>query len=212
MRAEADGRTVITMLKVALTGGIATGKSYVLARLKDRNIPTIDADDIVHEALGSGTPTSKAIAAKFGEVFLKADGSVHRARLGEEVFRDPEARRQVEAIVHPVVWETIHKWFDTVTRPLGVASIPLLYETKHEGDFDFVVVTLCPPEVQLQRILDRDLISEEQALQRIAAQIPAEEKARRANFVIQTGGTKAVTDRQVDELVSALRIVRSVRL
>ena len=196
------------MLKVALTGGIATGKSYVLARLKDRNVPTIDADDIVHEALGPGTPTSKAIAARFGDAFLKTDGSVHRARLGEEVFRDPDARRQVEAIVHPVVWATIRTWFDSLNQPVGVASIPLLYETRHENDFDFVVVTLCAPEVQLQRILDRDLISEEQALQRIAAQMPAEEKARRANFVIQTGGTMAATDRQVDELLIALHTAR----
>ncbi len=72
---------------------------------------------------------------------------------------------------------------------MGVASIPLLYETNHEGDFDFVVVTLCPPEVQLQRILDRDRIPAEEALQRIAAQMPAHEKANRANFVIMTGGT-----------------------
>jgi dephospho-CoA kinase len=200
------------MLKVALTGGIATGKSYVLARLKDRNIPTIDADDIVHEALGPGTPTTKAIVAKFGSAVLKADGSIQRARLGEQVFRDPEARQQIEAIVHPVVWETIGKWFDSLNQRMGVASIPLLYETKHEGDFDYVVVTLCPRELQLQRILDRNLISAEQALQRIAAQMPAQEKANRANFVIQTGGTMAATDRQVAELLSTLQRVRRVGL
>ena len=197
------------MLKVALTGGIATGKSYVLARLKDRNVPTIDADNIVHDAFGPGTATTRKIAAKFGDVFLKADGSVHRARLGEHVFRDAAARQQIESIVHPVVWDTIQKWFDDLNQPMGVASIPLLYETNHEGDFDFVIVTLCPPQVQLQRILDRDRLSEEQALQRIAAQIPAQEKANRANFVIQTGGTMAATDRQVDELLSTLQTVRT---
>ena len=192
------------MLKVALTGGIATGKSYVLARLKDRGIATIDADEIVHEALGPNTPTTRAIATQFGSVLLKPDGSIHRTLLGVKVFRDPETRQQLVAIIHPVVWETIWKWYATLDRSLGVASIPLLYETHHERDFDFVVVTHCPPEVQLQRILERDRISEEEALQRIAAQMPGEEKTGRANFVILTGGTKLTTDRQVDELLAAL--------
>jgi dephospho-CoA kinase len=196
------------MLKVALTGGIATGKSYVLARLKERGIATIDADDIVHEALGPGTPTTKAIATEFGSVFLKPDGSIHRTLLAVKVFRDPETRHQIEAIVHPLVYETIRRWFETLDRPMGVASIPLLYETHREKDFDFVVVTVCPPEVQVQRILERDRMTEEEAHQRIAAQIPAEEKAARADFVILTGGTTLATDRQVDELIIALDKLR----
>jgi dephospho-CoA kinase len=189
---------------VALTGGIATGKSYVLARLKERGIATIDADEIVHEALGPGTPTTKAIARQFGSVFLKPDGSIHRTLLAVKVFRDPETRQQIEAIVHPLVYETLRRWFETIDRPIGVASIPLLYETRRETDFDFVVVTVCPPDVQLQRLLERDRMSEEEARQRIAAQIPAEEKAARADFVILTGGTLTATDRQVEDLVVAL--------
>jgi dephospho-CoA kinase len=192
------------MLKVALTGGIATGKSYVLARLKDRGVSTIDADDIVHDALGPGTSTTAAIASELGSVFLRPDGSIHRALLAVKVFGDPEVRHKLEAIIHPVVWEAIRRWFHDLDQPLGVASIPLLYETRREGDFDFVAVTLCPPEVQLQRIVERDRISEEEALQRIAAQMPAEEKANRADFVVLTGGTKLATDHQVDELLSAL--------
>ena len=192
------------MLRVALTGGIATGKSFVLSRLRDRGIAVIDADDIVHEALGPGTPTTRAISERFGSEFLKPDGSVHRALLGARVFGDPEARRQIEAIVHPLVYESIRTWFDTLDGPMGVASIPLLYETGHEKDFDFVVVTVCPKAVQLQRLLERDRMSEDEAQQRIAAQMPAEEKAARGDFVILTGGTKQATDRQVDELVAAL--------
>ena len=192
------------MLKVALTGGIATGKSYVLARLKDRGIPVIDADDIVHQALGPGTPATNAIASRFGSAFLKPDGSIHRTMLGAKVFKDPETRREIEGILHPVVYQSIRSWFDTLGGPMGVASIPLLYETNREKDFDYVVVTVCPPDVQLQRVLDRDRMSEEEAHQRIAAQIPAEEKAARADFVILTGGTKQATDRQVDELIGAL--------
>ncbi len=194
------------MLKVALTGGIATGKSYVLARLKDRGIPTIDADDIVHEALGPGTPTAAAIAAQFGRVVLKPDGSIDRALLAARVFAHPETRRQLEAIVHPVVYETIRAWFDTLDRPMGVASIPLLYETRREGDFDVVVVTVCPPEMQLQRLHKRGML-EEEARQRIAAQMPAEEKEARGDVVIRTAGTKLETDRQVEELLVSLQKV-----
>jgi dephospho-CoA kinase len=192
------------MLRVALTGGIATGKSFVLARLKDRGISVIDADDVVHEALGPGTPTTSAIAARFGSGFLKPDGGIHRARLAAEVFRDRDARRDIEAIVHPVVYESIRAWFDTLGRPIGVASIPLLYETGREMDFDFVVVTLCSPAVQLQRLLERDGMSEEEAHQRIAAQMPAGEKAARGDIVILTDGTKQDTNRQVEELLAAL--------
>jgi len=191
------------MLRVALTGGIATGKSYVLVRLRDRGIPTIDADDVVHEALGRGTPTATAIAEQFGRGFLRPDGSVDRALLAGSVFRDRDARLKLEAIVHPVVYEAISNWFKTLDRSLGVASIPLVYETGREHDFDVVVVTLCPPDRQLQRLLDRGM-SEEEAHQRIAAQMPAEEKAARGNFVIQTGGTMLATDRQIEELLVAL--------
>jgi dephospho-CoA kinase len=191
-------------LKVALTGGIATGKSYVLARLKDRGVPTIDADEIVHEALGPGTPTAHAIAAQFGQIFLKPDGSVDRALLAGPVFSDPETRRQLEAIVHPVVYDKIRAWLDTLDGSMGVASIPLLYETGRESDFDVVVVTVCRRELQVQRVRGRGM-SEEEAHQRIGAQMPAEEKAARGNFVIRTDGTMAETDRQVDELLVALR-------
>jgi dephospho-CoA kinase len=188
------------MLRVALTGGIATGKSYVLARLRDRGIATIDADDVVHGALGPGTPTTKAITTQFGSHFLKPDGSIDRPLLGARVFRDPGSRLMLEAIIHPVVYETIQKWFDTLEQPVGVASIPLLFETHREKDFDFVIVTTCPPEQQLQRVIDRDRLSEEEAKHRIDAQMPTEEKAKRADFVISTSGPTSKTDMRVEGL------------
>jgi dephospho-CoA kinase len=193
------------MMKVALTGGIATGKSYVLGRLKERGIPVIDADDLVHQALGAGTPATNAIASTFGSGLLKPDGSVNRKLLGVEVFRDAEIRRHIEAILHPIVYEAIHKWFGSLDRSFGVASIPLLYETGREGDFDFVAVTVAPADMQLQRLRERDGVSEAGGRQRIAAQLSAEAKASRGNFVIDTSGTKLDTDRQVDKLIEVLR-------
>ena len=118
-RGPACSRLSRVMLKVALTGGIATGKSYVLARLKDRGIPTIDADDIVHDALGPGTATASAIATQFGRVFLKPDGSIDRTLLARRVFSDPETRLQLEAIVHPVVYDAIRSWFETARSAHG---------------------------------------------------------------------------------------------
>jgi len=193
------------MLKVALTGGIATGKSYVLRQLRERGIPAIDADDVVHDALGPNTSISQAVALEFGAGVLSSDGSVDRAALGAKIFADANARRRLEAIVHPLVYQTIRKWFEAGERPIGVASIPLLYETRRETDFDAVVVTACKPEQQLQRIMARGL-TEEDARQRMAAQIPTEDKALRADYVIWTSGTERETDAQVDQfLVKLLR-------
>jgi dephospho-CoA kinase len=192
------------MLRVALTGGIATGKSHVLAGLRDRGVPTIDADDIVHEELGPGTPTTKAIAREFGESYLRPDGSVNRVLLGIRVFRDPERRKVLEAFLHPVVYRRIREWFQELETTMAVACIPLLIETGHQRDFDFVVATICPPEQQLQRIIDRDGLTEAEARARIAAQMPADEKAGQADFVILTGGTRLATDRQIDELLTVL--------
>ena len=192
------------MFKVALTGGIATGKSHVLRQLRERGIPAIDADDIVHQALRPATPTTHAIASEFGSAVLDPAGGVDRALLGKRVFADAVARERLEAIVHPLVYETIRRWFAAADRPIGVASIPLLYETRRERDFDAVVVTACKPEQQLQRIIERDGLSEEEAKRRVAAQLPTDDKARRADYVIWTSGTMLETDAQIDELLIKL--------
>jgi dephospho-CoA kinase len=175
----------------------------VLSRLRGRGVATIDADDIVHDVLRAGTPVTKAIGSQFGGTFLKPDGSVDRSLLGARIFGDADSRVRLEAIIHPVVYETIAGWFERLEGPLGVASVPLLFETHHEGDFDFIAVTFCAPHLQLQRILERG-ITEQEARQRIAAQMPAEQKAQRADFVIQTGSHFDATDRQVDDLLIAV--------
>lgn len=190
-------------MKVALTGGIATGKSYVLMKLGEGGIPTIDADDIVHEALGPHTSATRAIASQFGTALLKEDGSIDRALLARIVFADADARLGLEAIIHPGVYEAIHHWFTILDRQFGVASIPLLYETQRETDFDLVVVTTCKPEQQLQRLMERGL-SEEEARRRMSAQIPTEHKAMRADYVIRTSGSSAETDSLVGALVVKL--------
>ena len=194
------------MLRVALTGGIATGKSYVLARMRRRGVPCLDADVLAHGVMAPGTEATQAIAARFGDV-LDATGGVDRQKLGPIVFADPGARRDLEAIVHPAVYRAIAgglRAFELVGgAPFAVVDVPLLFETGHAGAFAKVIATVCPADMQVARLLARGL-TREAAAQRIQAQLQAEEKARRADYVIRTDGTFAETDAQVDRVLDAL--------
>jgi dephospho-CoA kinase len=195
------------MRKVALTGGIATGKSHVLARLRALGVPCLDADEMAHGVMAPGTEASAAVAARFGAEMLTPEGAVDRQRLGPVVFGDRQARRDLEAIVHPAVYRAIAAGLRAFERtddpPLAVVDIPLLYETGRQDDFDRVVATLCPRSVQLTRLVARGL-TESDAEARLAAQMPAEEKAARAHHVIRTDGTFAETDAQLDAVVRLL--------
>lgn len=195
------------MVRVALTGGIATGKSYVRGRLDALGIPTTDADRIAREVLAPGTPGAAAVRAALGPDVIGADGAVDRAALGRLVFADADARRRLEAIVHPAVYDAIAAWFRGLPpdTPVAVADIPLLFETGREAEFDEVIVVACSPEEQLRRMLLRDALSEEEARARLSAQWPIDEKVRRADAVIWTTGTFAETDAQVEGLVARWR-------
>jgi dephospho-CoA kinase len=187
------------MLRVGLTGGIATGKSYCLARFEARGVPVIDADRLAREAVAPGTRTLQAVAARFGSSILLADGSLDRAALGRIVFTDRTARADLEAIVHPEIYRGIGEWF--ASRPpatrFAMADIPLLFETGHNHEFDRVIVAACDPPLQLRRLMARDGLSEPEARARLNAQWPIEEKVARATHVIRTDGTLADTDAQV---------------
>ncbi len=194
------------MLGVALTGGIATGKSACLARFAAYGVPTIDADVLAREAVAPGTPGLAAIAARFGAGVLAADGTLDRSALGRLIFSDTKARAALEAIVHPDVYRRIREWFANLpagTR-IAIADIPLLFETGHNHDFDEVVVAACDPHEQLRRVMARDHLSDAEARARLAAQLPIEEKVKRASRVIWTDRGFAETDRQVAETYDSL--------
>jgi len=192
--------------RVALTGGIATGKSRVLRALAARGVPTVDADRLAHDALAPATPAAVAVAQRFGSTVVDAEGRIDRRALAAIVFDDANARLALEAIVHPSVYGAIDRWFSSLpaNAPLGVADIPLLYETGHESDFDTVIVVACSPEEQLRRVMARDGLSREEASARLEAQWPIDEKVRRANHVIWTTGSVEETERQIDRLVEEL--------
>jgi dephospho-CoA kinase len=197
------------MLKVALTGGIATGKSHVLQRFRQLGVPCLDADELAHGVTGAGTEATQAIAARFGSDILDKAGGVDRTKLGPIVFADDSARRDLEAIVHPAVYRAIAaglRAFELVEHPLfAIVDIPLLYETGRASEFDCVIATVCTPAAQLARLASRGL-GEAEARQRLEAQIPAEEKAARADFVIRTDGSFADTDHQVQKVWESLRV------
>jgi dephospho-CoA kinase len=194
------------VIRVALTGGIASGKSHVLRALSQRAIPTVDADRLAHDALGPAGPAAAAVQARFGQGVVSPDGRIDRRALAAIVFSDRDARLALEAIVHPAVYDAIDRWFSSLPddTPFAVADIPLLYETGHEPEFDRVIVAACPPEEQLRRVMARDGLSREEASARLAAQWPIDEKVRRADHVIWTTGSTEVTERQIDKVVEEL--------
>ena len=193
------------MLRVALTGGIATGKSYCLGRFAALGVPIIDADKLAREVVAPGSAGLHAIVDRFGNAVLKPDGTLDRAALGRIVFSDDSARSDLEAIIHPEVYRRIREWYAAL--PLGqmaIADIPLLFETGHQHDFDRVVVCACAPEEQLRRVMSRDGLTEAEARARLAAQWPIEEKIARADHVIRTDGPFADTEMQVKRVFEIL--------
>lgn len=199
------------MLKVALTGGIATGKSHILDRLRKLGVACLDADEFARGVTAAGTEVTRAIGERFGREVIDRDGAVDRPRLAAIVFEDDDARRDLEAIVHPAVYRAITaglRAFELLGSPLVVVDIPLLYETGHASDFARVIAANASPLIQLTRLVDRGM-TEVQARQRIAAQMPAAEKASRADFVINTEGNFEQTDRQIDDVLHVLKSLAS---
>ena len=195
------------MLRVALTGGIATGKSYVLGQFRNAGVPVIDADLLARDAVAAGTDGLAAVASRFGREVISADGSLDRARLGAIVFSDRAARRDLEAIIHPFVRRQIDRFFESLSSdvPFAIADIPLLYETGRQRQFDKVIVVACAPDTQLNRVMARDGLSREEAERRIAAQLPIDAKVALADYVIRTDGTYDETNVQIRDVLARLQ-------
>src|SRR5262249_3208174 len=178
------------MLKIGLTGGIATGKSYVLSALSELGCEVIDADTMAHRAIEPGRPAYFEIIDHFGRDILNEDGSINRAALGAIIFTNKNARERLNEIVHPRVYEAQLEWLDDVPRrhPAAVAVVDaaLMVETGSYRRFDKVIVVYCDPELQLRRLTERNGFTREQAQARISAQMPSAEKLKYADFSIDT--------------------------
>lgn len=197
---------------VGLTGGIGTGKSTVARMLARLGAAVIDADAIVHELQAPGTLLLRQIVEAFGEEVLRPDGSLDRARLGRIVFQDPEARQRLNRLVHPAVGAEMARRLEAARRGgarLVVLDIPLLLEGRARGGgaadlVEEVIVVYAPERVQIERQMERDGATREEAQARVRAQMPIEEKRRLADHVIDNSGSLDATRRQVRALFTRL--------
>jgi dephospho-CoA kinase len=191
---------------IGLTGGAGSGKSTVAAMFAELGAAVVDADEATHAVYEPGTPGFDAVVAAFGGDYV-SDGRIDRARLGELVFHDEDARRRLNAIVHPLVRQWMaERTVEAAERGADVViqDVPLLYENDLQGLFSAVVLAYAPPEVQLERLVSRGL-ARERAAAIIASQMPIEVKKPRAEFVVDNSGTREQTRRQVEDVWTRAR-------
>lgn len=185
---------------IGLTGSIATGKSTVANMIKEMNIPVIDADKVAREVVEPGEKAYEQIVEYFGTEILFPDGTLNRKKLGTIVFQDEEKRNVLNSIVHPVIRERMDqqkeeylaKGYKTV-----VLDIPLLFEGNRQDEFDKVLLVAVSEETQLKRLLERDKMGKEDALNRIRSQMPIKDKIPLADAVIYNDGTIEETKTQL---------------
>ena len=193
---------------VALTGGIASGKSTIARRLAEHGAVVVDADQLVREVQQPGSPVLAAIAETFGERMLRPDGSLDRAALGSRVFGDDAAIRQLNGIVHPAVRAESARRFEAAFAAdpdaVVVYDVPLLVEARVEDPWQLIVVAHAPEDVRLRRLVELRGMTETDAAARLASQVPDDARLRIADVVIDTAGSLERTERQVDELWASL--------
>lgn len=192
-------------MRVGLTGGVASGKSTVARLLVEHGAVLIDADVLAREVVARGTPGLARVVEEFGPELLTPQGDLDRAAMGALVFGDADARRRLEAIVHPLVYERIAEL--EAQAPEGavvVHDIPLLVENDRAGDFDAVIVVDAPPEHQLERMVGDRGWSEDDARARMAAQASREQRRAVATYVVDNDGTHEDLRRAVAEVFGEL--------
>lgn len=195
------------MKKIALTGGIACGKSLTGLFMTEEGVPVCDADQLAHALMRKGQPVYDDVVQEFGCEILDRDGEIDRLRLGRVVFDDPGRRAVLNALVHPAVRHAIQQWLEGhAAFPVAVVIIPLLYEAGIEIGWDAVISVASPRDNQWTRLMERGL-TEREAAQRLAAQLPQVEKMSRADWVIFNSGTRELLKEQVKAVLR--RIVES---
>lgn len=189
------------MARIGLTGGIAAGKTLVSDELARLGATVIDADVLARQVVEPGTPGLAEVVTLFGDAVLLPDGDLDRARVGDMVFRDPEARERLNAIIHPRVRAEALR-LEKVSAPGAVVvhAIPLLVETGQQGSFDGVLVVDVSVEVQISRLMRRSALTEQQARDRVAAQVSRSQRLAAADWVVDNSGDEESTRRTVRDL------------
>lgn len=196
------------MLRVALTGGIACGKSVVSSLLLEKGCVVQSADEAAHAVMAPGRPAWTKIVARFGRGILKPDRTIDRNRLGRIVFSDPEARRFLNALIHPLVMAGKRRLMARLEREgrtrIFVSEAALTIEAGYARFFDKVVVVHCQERIQLRRLMARDGIDRAAALRKIGAQMSLAEKLGHADYAVDTSGSLRSTIEQTERLYAAL--------
>ena len=199
------------MLKVGLTGSIAVGKTFVCEILRELGAFVLDADLTAREVVAPGTRGWQLIVDNFGAEVLQSDDTINRAKLGAIVFADESQRQLLNSIVHPLVIEAQNEWLSAIERDapdaIAVIDAALMIESGGYTRFEKLIVVWCEPEVQIERLMKRNGLTREEALQRIAAQMPQEEKKRFADFLIDTTAGFEAARRQTIEVFGQLRVL-----
>lgn len=194
---------------IALTGGIASGKSTIARRLAEHGAVIVDADQIVRDVQAPGSPVLERIAETFGNDVVAADGALDRAALGAKVFGDPQLLSRLNAIVHPAVRAESQRRFDEAFAAdpdaVVVYDVPLLVEARVDDPWDVIVVADAPAETRVHRMVQLRGMAEDEALRRIAVQVSDAERRAIADVVIDTSGSLADTEAQTDALWERLR-------
>jgi dephospho-CoA kinase len=198
----------MTLHLFGLTGGLASGKSTVAARLRVLGVPVIDADQLAREVVARGTPGLAAVLEAFGPSVVSPDGSLDRPRVAALVFSDPEVRQKLNAIVHPLIGAaSAARVAELAARgeTLACYEAALLVENGLAGAFRPLVVVAVAEEVQIARAMGRDAATEDQVRARLAAQLPLAAKVAAADYIIDSSGSREATMKRVDEVVAEIR-------
>ena len=200
------------MIRVGLTGGIATGKSTVAQLLREVNFPVLDADQVARDIVQRGSPTLLQIQNRFGPNVLLPSGDLNRDALRQIILTHPDAKRDLEALTHPLIQSKIQKWMDdqaTEGHGAAVVEAALLVETGSYVAYDLLVVVTTTAENQLKRLLARNPISKDEALGWISKQLPLTQKEQLADLVIRNDGSKSDLMAEVQRLMERLPPPRS---
>lgn len=191
-------------LSVALTGGIASGKSTVADLFAARGAVLVDSDVLAREVVAPGTPGLAEIVARFGPEVLTRDGDLDRPALGAVIFGDEQARADLNAIIHPRVRARRAEIIASATAPVVISVIPLLVETNAQAGFDKVIVVDLPVDEQRRRLMERNDLTADQAQARIDAQASREQRLAVADWVVDNSGSRDQLDAQVDRIWAEL--------
>jgi len=199
------------MLRIGLTGSIATGKSLVAKQFRELGVGTIDYDLLSREVVKPDSQAWREIVDYFGEDILLADQNLDRSKLGKIIFNNISKRDKLESFIHPRVYEAADCQEELIVKSdpnaVIIHEVPLLFEVGRDSHMDKTVMVYCSESNQLKRLMTRDNMSEEDAMSRIRSQIPVEEKRRYADYVIDNNGTKKETKRQVLKLYQELSVL-----